>query len=111
MNNVMTINGFSAVILFDPDLQMFRGEFTGLNGGADFYANDVAGLLAEGRKSLDTFLEVCAERGIEPRKEYSGKVLLRISRQVHEAATIAAQSEGKSFNQWAADVLEHAAQA
>jgi len=35
--NTMTINGYQAVIAFDPDIQMFRGEFVSLNGGADFY--------------------------------------------------------------------------
>ncbi len=42
--NTMTINGYQAVIAFDPDIQMFRGEFVSLNGGADFYAADVEGL-------------------------------------------------------------------
>ena len=32
--NTMTINGYQAVISFDPDIQMFRGAFVGLNGGA-----------------------------------------------------------------------------
>ena len=36
--NTMTIGGYQAVIAFDPDIQRFRGEFVGLNGGADFYA-------------------------------------------------------------------------
>ena len=44
MNNVMTIDGYQAVIVFNPDISMFRGEFLGLNGGADFYAADVEGL-------------------------------------------------------------------
>ncbi|MBK6962121.1 MAG: type II toxin-antitoxin system HicB family antitoxin [Gammaproteobacteria bacterium] len=50
--NTMTINGYQAVISFDPDLQMFRGRFVGLNGGADFYAKDVVGLRHEGGISL-----------------------------------------------------------
>ena len=37
----MMIDGYRAIIAFDPDIQMFRGEFLGLNGGADFYAKDV----------------------------------------------------------------------
>ena len=45
--NTMNIGGYEAVITFDPDIQMFRGEFVGLNGGADFYAADVAGLRRE----------------------------------------------------------------
>ena len=46
--NTMTINGYQAVIMFDPDIEMFRGEFIGLNGSADFYARDVDGLHREG---------------------------------------------------------------
>ena len=52
MNNVMTIGGYQAVIAFDPEIQMLRGEFLGLNGGADFYAGDVDGLRCEGETSL-----------------------------------------------------------
>ena len=40
MMNVMEINGVKAVITFDPEINMFRGEFVGLNGGADFYSTD-----------------------------------------------------------------------
>ena len=109
MNNVMRIDGEDAVIVFDPEIEMFRGEFVGLNGGADFYASDVAGLHIEGEKSLHAFLEVCREEGIAPRKAYSGKVSLRLPKKVHEAATVAAQAAGKSFNQWASETIEHAA--
>ena len=41
MRNTMEIGGYRAIIQFDPDIEMFRGEFVGLNGGADFYARDV----------------------------------------------------------------------
>ena len=60
-----------AVIQYDPDIEMFRGEFIGLNGGADFYAKDIGGLHKEGQISLDVFLEMCREDGVEPRKEIS----------------------------------------
>jgi len=66
--NTMTINGYRAIIIFDPDIEMFRGEFVGLNGGADFYAIDAEGLKREGEISLRVFLEACKHRGIEPRE-------------------------------------------
>ena len=45
MNNVMTFeDGYKAVIAYDPEIEMFRGEFVGLNGAADFYASDLEGL-------------------------------------------------------------------
>ena len=96
-------------LLLFPDIQMFRGEFVGLNGGADFYAADVAGLKKEGEISLRVFLDACARRGIEPRRHFSGKFSLRIDPATHEAATIAAAARGQSLNQWASEALRQAA--
>ena len=38
MNNTMKIDGHTAVIQHDPEIDMLRGEFIGLKGGPDFYA-------------------------------------------------------------------------
>lgn len=99
MRNTMEINGYRAIIQFDPDIDMFRGEFMGLNGGADFHARDVAGLRKEGAVSLKVFLEMCQEDRVEPRRSYSGKFNLRISPELHANAAAAAAAEGKSLNQ------------
>ncbi|MHB1291512.1 MAG: type II toxin-antitoxin system HicB family antitoxin [Sulfuricella sp.] len=107
--NTMTINGYQAVIAFDPDIQMFRGEFVSLNGGADFYAADVEGLKHEGEISLRVFLESCERREIEPRKHFSGKFSLRVDPATHEAAVIAASAHGQSLNQWATEAIRRAA--
>lgn len=109
--NTMTINGYQAVIAFDQDIQMFRGEFVGLNGGADFYAKDVDGLKHEGEISLHVFLEACERRHIEPHKHFSGKFSLRVDPATHEATAIAAAAHGVSLNQWAAEAIRQAARA
>ena len=70
MINVMKIEGYDAVINYDPEIEMFRGEFINLNGGADFYASDIKGLHKEGRLSLNMFLEMCREDGVTPKKDY-----------------------------------------
>lgn len=107
--NTITINGYQAVIAFDSEIQLFRGEFVGLNGGADFYAEDVEGLKREGQISLRVFLEACERRGIEPRKRFSGKFSLRVDPETHEAAAIAAAAHGQSLNQWATEAIRQAA--
>jgi predicted HicB family RNase H-like nuclease len=107
--NIMNINGYDAIIAFDPEIEMFRGEFVGLSGGADFYAADVAGLRREGEISLAVFLKACAEDGVEPRRRFSGKFSLRIDPGLHEAAVLAAAAHGQSLNQWAGDVIAQAA--
>jgi len=104
--SMMNLDGFKAKIEYDAELDMFRGEILGLTGGADFYGRNPKELRAEFRKSLQVFLEVCRERGIEPRRSYSGKFNLRISPELHERLAIAAQAEGKSINTLAQEALQ-----
>jgi len=106
MMNVMEIQGHKAVIKYDPEVNMFRGEFIGLNGGADFYASNIKGLQKEGKKSLQVFLEMCNEEGIEPLKDYSGKFNLRVSPELHAEVAAKAAAEGKSLNKCVADLLD-----
>ena len=103
--NVMTVDGYSARIEYDPEMDMFTGEILGLTGGADFYGKTPIELRKEFRKSLAVFLEVCQEKGIEPRRNYSGKFNLRIPPELHERLAIAAQAEGKSINTLAQEAL------
>lgn len=107
MKNILKINGYSALVQYDPEIDMLRGEFIGLNGGADFYAKDIDALKREGALSLQIFLEACVEDGVEPVRHYSGKFLVRVDDEVHKRAAIAAAAEGKSLNQWVCEVIEN----
>ena len=104
--NMMTLDGYNAKIEYDAELDMFRGEVLGLNGGADFYGKSPKELRAEFKKSLQVFLDVCGEKGIEPRRSYSGKFNLRIPPDLHEKLAIVAQAEGKSINLLAQEALQ-----
>lgn len=66
MTNSIAINGYKANYTFDDDVGMYRGEFVGLNGCVDFYAEDIDSLKVEGDISLRVFLDVCKEQGIAP---------------------------------------------
>ncbi|MDR2947429.1 MAG: type II toxin-antitoxin system HicB family antitoxin [Candidatus Adiutrix sp.] len=109
MMNVMEFDdGYKATIAYDPEIEMFRGEFFGLNGGADFYAKDPASLRHEGEISLRVFLEACAEKDIPPRKP-GGKFALRLDPELYAQAGLAAKAQGLSLNQWITQVVSAAA--
>ena len=105
--NKLNINGINAVISFDADMNLFRGEFVGLNGYADFYAADVAGLKKEGEISLKVFLEACKADGIEPYKQYSGKLITRISPDLHALAAETAKAQKVSLNALIERAIQH----
>ena len=105
--NIMRLDDYSAKIEYDADLDLFRGEILGLNGGADFYGKNPQELREEFQISLGVFLDVCKEKSIEPRRNYSGKFNLRIPPDLHEKLAIVAQAEGKSINSLAQEALQH----
>ena len=104
--NLMKYDDYQAKIEYDEDLDQFRGEILGLNGGADFYGRNPKELRTEFKKSLEVYLAVCKEKGIEPRRNFSGKFNLRISPELHERLAIAAKAEGKSINSIAQEALQ-----
>jgi predicted HicB family RNase H-like nuclease len=104
--NIMTVDGYQAKIEYDEELDLFRGEILGLSGGADFYGKTPKALRTEFKKSLQIFLEVCQEKGIEPRRHFSGKFNLRIPPELHEKLAIEAQAQGKSINTLAQEALQ-----
>ena len=109
MKNIMDFDGgYKAVIAYDPEIEMFRGDFIGLNGGADFYAKDLEGLRREGAESLRAFLEECERHGISPHKSHKGNFALRLDPEIYQQASIAAAAEGKSLNTFITDVVRQA---
>ena len=64
MDEEMSIDGHKARVAYDTQIGMFRGEFMGLRGGADFYAATKECLAREGRLSLQAYNDICAEKGI-----------------------------------------------
>ncbi len=103
--NLMTVDGYHAKIEFDEETDQFRGEILGLSGGADFYGSSPDELRREFKKSLEVFLDVCKEQGIEPRKHFSGKFNLRIPPELHEKLVMTAEVQGKSLNTLAQEAL------
>ena len=107
--NTMNYRGYTARVEFDERDDIFIGRILGVRDIISFHADSVADLKMEFRRSVDDYLAYCGEKGISPDKPVSGKMMLRVSPQTHAAALLAAQSAGKSLNQWAGEILEAAA--
>lgn len=103
--NTMTYQGYTARIDFDDRDAIFVGRLLGIRDVIGFHADSVSELRAAFEEAVDDYLETCAALGKSPDKPASGKLLLRVTPELHAAALVKAQAAGKSLNQWAADVL------
>ena len=111
MTNTMTYKGYTARIEYDDDDGIFTGRIAGIRDGVGFHADTVADLREAFHEAVEDYLDTCAVIGKPPQKAYSGQVMFRVSPEIHRRAAMAAQLSGKSLNQWAEEVLDHAASA
>ena len=109
MTNTMTYKGYSARIGYDDEDGIFNGRIAGIRDGVGFHADNVKALRDAFREAVDDYLDTCARIGKKPQKPYSGRMMFRVSPEVHRRAALAAELSGKSLNQWAEEVLERAA--
>ena len=107
--NAMTHKGITARIEFDERDGIFVGHVLGVRDIIGFHGETVAKLRAACADAINDYLDDCRERGIEPIKPASGKMMLRVPPEVHADALRAAELAGKSLNQWAGEVLREAA--
>ena len=109
--NTMNQKGYTARIEFDERDNIFVGRVLGLRSIISFHGETVSDLRHEFEVAIEDFLNDCKEQGVKPEKPASGKLMLRVSPEIHGAALVAAQASGKSLNQWATEVLQSAAHA
>ena len=100
--------GYRGHAEFDDKAGLFHGEVLDLRDVITFQGTSVEELEREFRDSIDDYLEFCEERGEEPDRPFSGRLMLRLPPQVHRDVYVHARQEGKSLNQWIAEKLEQA---
>lgn len=107
--STLSYKNYHAKVEFAADDDLFVGRIAGIKDIITFEADNVADLRLAFEEAVDDYLETCKQIGKNPQKPYSGKLMLRLSPQVHSQSALAAELEGISLNQWAEHVLEQAA--
>jgi predicted HicB family RNase H-like nuclease len=103
----MKYKGYEAVVEYNEEAHLFHGEVLHLRDVITFQGESVAELEQAFHDSIDDYLDFCVERGEEPEKPYSGKLILRLDPELHKAITYQARRSNKSINTWISEALEH----
>ena len=106
----MKYKGYSARIEYSDEDECFVGRVAGIRDIITFHGGSVEEIRKAFKEAMDFYLDTCAKRGETPNKPYSGKLFLRVPPDVHAAVAVAAETSGKSLNQWALETFEEATQ-
>ncbi len=102
---MLNYKGYRGRVAFDDEAGLFHGEVLDLKDVITFQGKSVEELEHAFRDSIDDYLAFCQERGEEPDKPFSGRLMLRLPPALHREVYVQARREGKSLNQWIADKL------
>lgn len=105
---MLSYKGYTGHVEFDDEAGLFHGEVLDTRDVITFQGRSVDEIEAAFRESVDDYLAFCAERGEEPDRPFSGRLMLRLPRGLHRDLFIRAKREGKSLNQFVIDRLRRA---
>jgi predicted HicB family RNase H-like nuclease len=107
-NNMLKYKNYSGVIEYDEQGKIFTGEVVGLRSVITFQGRTPEELETSFRDSIDLYLQMCAEDGVDPEKPYSGKFNLRLNPALHQKIATRAAIEKMSLNEWVTEAIEKA---
>lgn len=103
---MLTYKGYSGTVDLDTEAAVFHGQVLDLRDVVTFEGRSVDEVERAFRDSVDDYLEMCSERGEEPDRPFSGRLMVRLSPDLHRELYVRARAEGKSLNRWISDRLE-----
>jgi predicted HicB family RNase H-like nuclease len=108
MTNLMQHRGYTASMTFDTEDKVIVGRVLDIDDILTFHGESVAEFEANFHRVVDDYIAACEALGSEPEKPASGKMMLRVSPEVHAASLKAAALGGTSLNRWAEQALKTA---
>jgi len=105
---MLEYRGYKGRAEFDDDAGLFHGEVLDTRDVITFQGTSVQELEEAFRESVEDYLDFCRERGEEPDRPFSGRLMLRLPPELHRRIYVEAKHAGQSINQWIADRLERA---
>ena len=89
----------SNIIKGSEDDKCLFGKVQGMSKDSITYeGSTVEELTADFEGAVDDYLALCEEKGIEPRKPYTGVLNVRLTPEIHSGVAIAAQNAGITIN-------------
>jgi len=102
---MMEYKGYVGKVEFDDEAGIFHGEVINTRDVITFQGTTVEEIRHAFKDSVEDYLDFCAQLGQAPEKPFTGKLMLRLSPDLHRKAYISAQQAGKSLNAWIADCI------
>ena len=107
MSNLLEHKGYHGTVEYSAADKILFGKVIGVNSLISFEGDTVASLEEDFKGAVDDYLDLCAEKGIEPEKAYRGSFNVRISPELHKKLALYSASCGQTLNFTVEDAIRH----
>lgn len=91
--------GYTGSVEYSEEDKCLFGKVQGMSKDSITYEGSTVEELTEDFEgAIDDYLALCEEKGIEPRKPFTGVLNVRLTPEIHCGVAIAAQHEGITIN-------------
>ena len=91
--------GYTGSVDYSEEDNCLFGKVQGMTKESITYeGSTIEELTQDFHGAVDDYLSLCEEKGIEPRKPYTGVLNVRLTPDIHSSAAMAAQKAGISIN-------------
>ncbi len=102
----MQYKGYIGSIEYNDEAGVFHGEVINLRDVITFQGESVQELRKALQDSVEDYLEFCAQRGEQPEKPFSGRLLVRIDPELHRQLYVLAKKKDVSVNKLVSEAVE-----
>ncbi len=105
---LLKYKGYTGSVEFSEEDNCLFGKVQGLRGTLISYEGDtVEDIRQDFQNMIDSYLESCKARGVEPARPYSGRLVLRMSSDLHGRIAAAATQANTSINDFINNALDN----
>ena len=98
MNNLLEHKGYYGTVEYSAADKVLFGKVLGINGLISYEGDSIQSLKGDFEGAIDDYLEMCAEKGIEPERAYRGDFNVRVSPELHKSLVFYSASHGQTLN-------------
>lgn len=98
MSSLLSYKNYNGTVEYSKEDNCLYGKVIGIKSLLSYEGDSVKELEQDFQNAIDTYLEDCEERNIEPERPYKGTFNVRISPELHRNIAVYAIEHGKSLN-------------
>lgn len=101
----MEYKGYVGSVEFSESDGVFYGKVMGIRSLISYEGTTAHKLVSDFHEAVDSYLELCKAKNIEPEKAYKGSFNVRISPELHKKIAVRATSSQMTLNSFVEKAL------